>query len=73
MDATNVLMYFVVVILLFQLLAKHIVQLLYHVSDLLTNVHHTQTVSFAIIKLFLLFNTTAKTNHIDSTSPLHYL
>ena len=31
--------------------------------------HHTQTVSFAIIKFFSLFNTTAKTNHIGSTRP----
>ena len=31
--------------------------------------HLTQTVSFAIIKLFLLFNTMAKMNHIDSTRP----
>ena len=28
----------------------------------------TQTVGFAIIKLFLLFNTTAITNHIDSST-----
>ena len=31
--------------------------------------HHTQTVTFAIIKLFSLFSTTAKANHIDSTRP----
>ena len=36
-DAINVLMYFVGVTLLFQLLANT-VQLLYHVSDLLTSV-----------------------------------
>ena len=29
--------------------------------------HHTQIVSFAIIKLFLLLNTKVKTNHTDST------
>ena len=37
MDAITVLMYFVVVTLLFLLLAN-IVQLLYHVSDLLTSI-----------------------------------
>ena len=31
--------------------------------------YHTQSVSYAIIKLFSLFNTTAKTNDIDSTRP----
>ena len=77
MDAINVLMYFVVVTLLFQLL----VQLLYHVSDLLTSLckhindssatpHHTQIISFTTIKLFLLFNTRAKMNNIDSTRPV---
>ena len=29
--------------------------------------HHTQIVSFAIIKLFLLLNTRVKTNHIGDT------
>ena len=59
----------------------YIVQLLYHVSDLLTSIckhvndlsttpHCTQIVSFAIIKLFSLFNTRAKTNDIDSTRPV---
>ena len=54
-------MYFVVVALSFQLLAK-IVQLLYHVSDLLTSIckHVNNCVQF---------NTTAKTNHIDSARP----
>ena len=35
--------------------------------------HQTQIVSFAIIKLILLFNTRAKTNHIGDTIPAHYL
>ena len=59
----------------------NIVQLLYHVSDLLTSIckhvnnssatpHHTQIFSFAIIKLSLLFNTRAKTNDIDSKRPV---
>ena len=40
------------------------------ISPLITPTpHHTQTVSFAIIKLFLLFNTTAKTNHTDNKRP----
>ena len=82
-DGINVFMYFVVVTLLFQLLAKHtyVVQLLCHVSDLLTSVckhvndssatrHHTQIVSFATIKLLSLFNTRAKTNTIDSKRPV---
>ena len=60
MDAINVLMYFVVVTVLFLLLA--IVQLLYHVSNLLTSV--------AIIKCFCYsMATKAKTNYIDSTRP----
>ena len=69
MDAINVLMYFVVVTLLFQLLAKHssaalpckrlLTSVRKHVNDLSATLHHTQMVSFAIIKLFLLFNTRA--------------
>ena len=76
------LMYFVVDTLLFQLLAKHS-SAAFHVSNLLTSVckhvndmsvyYSYTTVSFAIIELFSLFNAMAKTNHIDSTSPLHYL
>ena len=31
--------------------------------------HHTQIVSFTIIKLFLLLNTRAKMNHIGDTMP----
>ena len=71
-------MYFVVVMLSFQLLAKHssaalpckrfvnkrlICLFIIAIPD------HTQTVSFTTINLFSLFNTTAKTNHIDSTRP----
>ena len=69
-------MYFVVVTLLFQLLAKHILAALpcKHVNrfnrSLLATPHHTQIVSFAIIKLFLLFNTRAKTNHKGDTLPV---
>ena len=66
--------YFVVVTLLFQLLAKHSSAALpskRFVNKRLTCLfiiatpHYTQTVSFATINLFSLFNTTAKTNHID--------
>ena len=71
------LMHFVFVTLLFQLLAK-IVQLLYQVNDLSTSIcihvndssatpHYTRIATFAIIKLFLLIKTRAKTNHMDST------
>ena len=67
-------MYFVVATLLFQLLAKHssaalpfkrfVNKRLHH-----TTPHHIQIVSLAIIKLFSLFNSRAKTNHIDNTRP----
>ena len=74
-------MYIVVVTLLFQLLANHVAQLLYHVSDLLASVckhdndssatsHLTQIISLIIIKLFLLCNTRAKMNNIDSARPI---
>ena len=33
-------------------------------------VHHTQIVSLAIIKMFSLFNTRAKANHIRRPAPL---
>ena len=58
-------MYFVVVMLLFQLLAKHSLPR----KHIIATPHHTQTVSFTTINLFSPFNTMAKTNHIDSTRP----
>ena len=64
---------FVVVTLLFQLLAKHssaaALPCKRFVPFIIATPHHTQTVNFATINLFSLFNTTAKTNHIDSTRP----
>ena len=40
------------------------------VNDLsILALHHTQIVSFAIVKLFSLFNTRAKMNYRDSTKP----
>ena len=77
MDAIDVLVYFVLVTLLLQLLTKHslpckrlLTSVCKHVNNSSTTPHHTQIISFAIIKLFLLFNIGDKTNNIDIKRPV---
>ena len=67
-DVINVLNVFCsCYMLLFRLLAKPSSAVYYVLSS---TPHHTQIIfNFAIIKLFLLFNTGAKTNQIDNTRP----
>ena len=79
-DAIMYLMYFVVVMQVLQLLAKHSSAVLLRkrfINKRDLSVHYSYTiphpncyVSFATINLFLLFNTSAKMNHID---PLRYI